>query len=192
MITCYYCGNVVMSPFNAVIFKRRHIHIAHRTCRKSRLAERKTPNRHHPAPIDANQENQAADVERYTSRDDRPITPFLKPDPVAEAKEVAVAAEASGDQLSLSLAKLERLSEAIFPKAVKGDLEAVNLAVTIEKRRAELLGLDARDRRASLQSTQVEKEVEPHQEQNLEPKNGPDEDSSRRERFVVSRIPKIR
>ena len=190
MILCYYCSSPIRSPFNVTIFKRKHFHVAHRTCREGRIAERTKPDRHHAALNNGRQENQVADDGRCTGRNDHPITPFLKPSPVEEAKQAA--GEAGVDQLTLSLAKLEKLSEAIFPKAAKGDLEAVNLAVMIEKRRAELLGLDARDRQARLQKTHAEKEIQPRQDQNSELKNSSDEDPGRRERSSVSRIPKVR
>ena len=52
-------------------------------------------------------------------------------------------AEQAAKLKEIELARLDRLLAAIWPQTMKGDVQAIDRALKIMKRRAELLGLDA-------------------------------------------------
>jgi hypothetical protein len=101
--------------------------------------------------------------------------------------------DTTAKQLEASLARLEKLSQVMFSKALKGDLVAVGLAVEIEKSRAQLLEFDARERRAASESGRLEEEEpRPRQGSDSDLRGSSAEEPGRRERITLSRIPKIK
>lgn len=54
-----------------------------------------------------------------------------------------IPAQQADEMRTVELSRLDRLQRAVWPRAVKGDLQAVDRAIKIIDRRAKLFGLDA-------------------------------------------------
>ena len=188
MLTCYYCGNPIRSPFGAVIFKRRRFHLAHRVCRQQRIVDKKSDQPSKVLPPSAVADAKSEDVDR------RPFGHIGSLAPLRREAENNGDQEADGstaDHLAASLARLEKLSQSIFPKAVKGDLAVVTLALEIEKSRAQLIELDLRKRQADSEHERVAQDSSAAPGIYSDPRSA-NEDQSRRERATLSRIPKVK
>jgi len=93
---------------------------------------------------------------------------------------------AAANQVAASLIRLEKLAEAIFSKAAKGNLVAVRLAIEIEKRRAQLIELDERGRQAASESGRLEEEFRPRQEPDSDLRGSSAEDPGWRARHFIA------
>jgi hypothetical protein len=189
MLDCYYCGAAIRSPFGAMIFKRRRFHLAHRVCRQQRVIEKRSEHASKMPPLDAVADGKSADEERFAVGHIEPVMP-LRTEVQANGEKAADGITV--DHLAASLARLEKLSQAIFPKAVKGDLAAVGLAVEIEKSRAQLLELDLRKRQSDSEHERVAQDLSAVPGIYSDSRSASSEDHSRRERATLSRIPKIK
>jgi len=175
-----------------MIFKRRRFHVAHRICRQQRIAEKKSQHSSKALSVDSVTEEKLGNEGRHAIGHVDRIVPSLGNAEAIGDKTAEDHGDSTANQLAAPLGRLEKISQAIFPRAVKGDLVAVGLAVEIEKSRAQLLELDLRKRQADSESKRVEEDFSAASGIHSDLRSASSEDPGRRERATLSRIPKIK